>query len=375
VLQIAADPAANRVVILSGHQIVGPVVSAPWADQLGGFDRTTGLRAWAVGTPTTAPPFPPQGQRLSLFALSRTTRQVLLIAGQRALAVDERTGALAATVLLPDTLDCVPFALGTQGRPTLDDNGRPTFPCEQSATSSGGGSTSVGVRVDFAAGTIAIVAAPAPVSDPTPPTGILGHTYTLTPNGLLVGGGPAGEDLEALPFDGAHLLAVERDEVGTPTGRLYLAGTGAQVAVLEDADPTTLAGQRTAFWAAALAERAVALTVAPQMFQTTGQRGEVLPTLPGFLLVPGRWATTPCFGSTQPLADNSITHSTGVTANADGMFTIDLQLDVRTASTTGTTTATRHWVVAVSDDGTARITQDTGGPDPFHPSPPVACPV
>ena len=368
IVQIGADPVVGRAYLLAGHQIVGPVVSAPWADHLVAVDRTTGTTQWQFGTPTTS--FADHAHRLSGMVVDQAGHRVILAMGQQVMALNAADGSVAVSVPLPSGLDCVSFPAPTQ-RPTLDAQGRALFACVQEESQP----TPVGALVDLAKRTVTIVPPPATQGIPQPSVGILGHVYAVADDGLRVFAHEptAGtQPIEELPFNVASLataLLVETGADGIPTGRLYLAGIGAQVALLQDGTPDELRGQTGALWATVLAERTVALTVNPERYRGT----QMLPTLPNFLVAPGQYARTFCFGPAQPFAPSSVTTTTAAAQSADGTVQVDLRISVRDAH--GSETGLRHWIVAVATDGTATILTDEGSVDPFQPTPPVPCPV
>jgi hypothetical protein len=366
IVQLGADPAAGRAYLLAGHQIVGPVVSAPWADHLVAIDRTTGTTQWQFGTSTTN--FGDHAHRLSGMVVDQDAHRVILAMGQQVVALNAAAGSVAVSVPLPSGLDCVSFPAPTQ-RPTLDAQGRVLFACVQEQSQP----TPVGALVDLVKRTVTIVAPPPTQGIPKVVTGILGHVYEVADDGLRVFAGEptAGTTpIEELPFNVAGLataLFVETRHDGTPTGRLYLAGIGAQVAILEE-QPADASGS-IKLSATVLAERAVALTVDPERYRGI----QTLPTLPNFLVAPGQYARTFCFGPVQPFAPGSVTTTTAASQSADGTVQVDLRMSVRDAH--GTETGSRHWIVAVGTDGTATILTDEGSVNPFQPMPPVPCPV
>jgi hypothetical protein len=370
-LQIAADPAVWRAYVLAGHtyQGGGPAI-VPWADHLLGVDRETGSVQWQIGTPSRG--IPDHSQRLSGLVADQAHHHVILAMGQDVLVLDGATGAVLHTLPLPANLDCVGYPAPQQS-PTMDTRGRVLFPCRTTDSQS----ASVGALVDVARDSVTIVAAPPYQGPPQPGVGILGHRYTVTDSGLFVtvpGGGDRPRTVEELPFNatGPSTMLVETDTSGAPTGRLYLAGEGVQVLILQDADPAALGNQTGNLWASVLAQRAVALTVAPDRFKAS-QTPPTLPTLPHFLVAPGQLAVTACYGETSPLAPGSATASTAITQQADGTFSSDLRLEVRDVQ--GHVAGSRHWVVAVRADGTATLLTDEGDVDPFAPLPPTACPL
>jgi hypothetical protein len=370
VMQMAADPAAGRAYLLAGHQIFGPAVSAPWADSVVGVDRDTGATLWHFGTSNASTS--DHQAHLSGIVANPATHQVFLASGSSFLALDGATGAVAVTVSLPPGTDCVSYPAPLQP-PTLDAQGRAVFRCN---TISDTQPHAVGVLVDFAARTASVVAPPpAPNPPPEPAHGILGHLYVVTGQGLRVealGPKEGPSTVAELPFNVSGFssrLFVELDADGSPTGRLYLAGIGGQVAILQDAAPAALAGQTGSLWATVLAERAVALTVATSRFASA----DALPTLPGFLVAPGRMAFTYCFGEAKPDADGSVTTSTAATPESDGSTLVQLSLIVRGPQ--GEETGSRSWTVSVAANGQATILSDQGSVDPFKPLPSVPCPV
>lgn len=368
-VQIAADPVAGRVYALSGRQIIAPVVSSPWADHLVAADRDTGAVVWQFGTLSSA--FPDTQHRLSGIVVDRDAHRVVLATSTQVLALDATSGARVAQATLPVGVDCVNFPAPTRP-PTLDAHSRALFACRGSTPQG----AIVGVLADLATGAVTLVAPPPDGDQPAPPgPGILGHSYVLTDSGLyvLAQGATAGATpIAALPFNVGGLarsLVVETAADGSPTGRLYLAGIGGQVAIVRDDTPEALSGQTGTLWATILAERAVALTIAPERFQQSG----TLPTLPGFLVAPGRLAHTACFGETQPLTPGSVTTSTQATLAADGSVRVELGLSVRGEQ--GQETGSRHWIVSVAPNGASSILSDEGSVDPFQPLPPQPCPV
>jgi hypothetical protein len=366
IVQIAADPDAGRAYLLAGHQIAGPVLSAPWADHLVAVDRGTGAREWQFGTPTTS--FADHVHRLSGMVVDQDAHRVILAMGQQVVALNAADGSVAVSVPLPSGLDCVSFPAPTQ-RPTLDAQGRALFACVQGQSQP----MPVGTLVDLVNRTVTIVAPPPIQGIPPPGVGILGHVYVVADDGLRVFASEptaGATPIEELPFNVsgvATALLVEARRDGTPTGRLYLAGIGAQVALLQE--QTADGSGNIKLQATILAERAVALTVAPERYRGM----QTLPTLPNFLVAPGQYARTFCFGPVQPLSPGSVTTTTGATQAADGTVQVDLRISVR--DTHGSETASRHWIVAVTTDGTATILTDEGSVDPFQPTPPVPCPV
>lgn len=369
VVQIAADPGAGRAYLLAGHQIYGPVVSAPWADSLVAVDRDTGAAVWHFGTAGGV--FSDHQHHLSGIVTNPVTHQIFLSYGPSFDALDAATGSIVATVPVPSGVDCVTYPAPAQA-PSLDAQGRAVFLCHTTANAQ---AQNVGVRVDFAARSTSLVPPPA-ITDPSVPAhGILGHLYAVTAVGLRVqtlGSKEGPFTVEELPFNVSGIgrpFFVEVSSDGSPTGRLYLAGIGGQVAILQDAAPATLAGQTGSLWATVLAERAVALTVAPSRFTNS----DSLPVLPDFLVAPGRAAFTYCFGETHPDSPGSVTTSTAATAERDGSTLVHIGLTVRGPK--GEETGSRTWVVSVAAGGQATITSDQGSVDPFKPLPDVACPV
>lgn len=364
-VQIAADPAAGRVYLLGGHQIVGPLVSAPWADHIVAVERDTGAVAWQYGTSISVQD---RAHRLSGIVVDRAAHRVIVATTSQVLALDSGTGSVAARATLLAGIDCVGFPAPTQP-PTLDAQGRVLFACRKSDPPG----SPTGVLVDLATGAVTLVAPPSGGGQPAPPgPGILGHRYVLTDTGLLILGQGGTSPIAALPLNIAGLAqapVVEAGSDGTPTGRVYVAGIGGQVVILQDAAPEALRNQTGTLWATVVAERAVALTVAPARFQQSG----ALPTLPGFLVAPGDRARTACFGEARPFAPDSVTASTQATQEAGGTVRVELSLSVR--GDKGEETAARHWVVSVASDGTATIQSDQGSVDPFQPLPPQACPL
>jgi outer membrane protein assembly factor BamB len=369
IVQLGADPAHQRVFILAGHQIFGPAVSAPWADRLVAVERTTGAPVWQMGTPSTG--FGDRTHWLSGIVVDPRQGRIVLATSQQVLALRAADGTVATAVPLPAEVDCVSFPAPTEP-PTLDARARALFACKQGTTTQ----TPVGVLVDFTARTTTVVLPPPYQGLPPPGAGVDGHVYVAAEDGLRVfAGAPqtGATPLAALPFDVVSLttpLLVERTVEGNATGRVYLAGVGAQVAFLDDVVPAgAMSGGVLAD--TILAERAVALAVDPARFRGTS----TLPTLPNFLVAPGQFAHTFCFGPTQPFTPGSVTTNTAVTPSpsSDGPVLVDLQISVR--DTHDVVTGSRHWVVAVATDGTATIQTDQGNVDPFTPTPPVPCPV
>jgi hypothetical protein len=365
IIQIGADPAAGRAYLLAGHQIYAPVVSGPWADHLVAVNRATGAVLWQAGTPDVS--FAGPANRLSGIAVDLTGHRVVFAVGQQVEALNAADGNVAASVPLPDGLDCVSFPAPTQ-RPTLVSPDRVLFACIQGNPQP----SAVGALVDLADRTVTLVAAPPVQGIPSPSVGILGHIYSVADDGLRVFAGQPTESaqpVEELPFNVAGLataLLVETSADGTPTGRLYLAGIGAQVAILQDSAPGSQAG---VLWATVLAERAVALSVDAERYR--GAR--TLPTLPNVLVAPGQYAYTSCFGPAQPFAPSSVTATTAATPSTSGTVEVDLRLSVRDAH--GAETGSRHWIVAVTQAGGATLLTDEGSVDPFRPTPPVPCPL
>lgn len=362
-LQIGADPSAGVAYVLAGHQIFAPVTSSPWADHLVAVTPDTGSTIWQYGTASAS--FGDQAHRLSGFVVDLATHRVVFAAGQSVLALDGATGATVTSVPLPSGVNCVAYP-APLARPTFDASGRVLFTCQRTDMQV----NPVGVLVDLTARTTTLVAAP-PLAPPPPPgPGILGHGYVVADDGLRVVASTQGTSVvEALPFavvDLAGALYVESGADGVPTGRLYLAGAGGQVVIMRDG---ALAAQRSSVWAAVLAERAVALTVAPDRFRD----GRTLPTLPGFLIVPGQLARTPCFGEAQPLTPGTATATTAVDALSSGTFQVDLRLSLRDDH--GSEVSARHWVVLIAPDGSASILTDEGRLNPFDALPHVPCPV
>lgn len=369
IVQMGADPAVGWAYLLAGHQIVSPLVSTPWADHLVAIGRDTGTIAWQFGTPTTS--FADRAHRLSGIVVDQAGHRVVLVSGQQVVALDAADGAVMVSVSLPPELDCVDYPAPIQ-RPTLDAEGRALFACRRADNQQ----SLVGALVDFASRTVTVVAPPPTQGVPTPGPGILGHTYAIADDGLRVlapGAAVGASPIEALPFNIASLavaLLVETAADGTPTGRLYLSGIGAQVAILQDADPTSLSdSQDSPYWASIQAERAVALTMDPERYRDA----QTLPTLPGFLAEPGQLARTACTGEAQPLTPGSATTSVAIATASDGSRQVDLRISVRDAK--GSATGSRHWAVAVATSGTATILVDEGSVDPFRPLPLVPCPV
>jgi hypothetical protein len=369
ILQIGADPAAGRAYLLAGHQLYGPVVNGPWADHLVAIDRETGAQQWQLGTPAVSSP--DHAHRLSGIVVDQAGHRVILAMGQQVVALHAADGSVAVSVPLPSGLDCVSGASPTQ-QPTLDAQGRILFACYQVDSQT----TPVGALVDLAKRTVTIVPPPPAQGIPNFSMGILGHVYAVADDGLRVFAAEptAGtQPIVALPFNVARLataLLVERDSDGAPTGRLYLAGIGAQVAILQDDTLAALQGsQAGTLWATVLAERAVALTVDPTRYRST----QTLPTLPNFLVAPGQYAYTYCFGPAQPFAPGSVTASTMAMQSADGTVQVDLRLTVLDSH--NSLTGSRHWIVAVATDGTATILTDEGHANPFRPTQPVPCPL
>lgn len=372
VIQIAADPGAGRMFVLTGHQFFGGPISPPWADSVVGVDRDTGATLWRFGTPDTS--ITERQGHLSGMVASLGAHQVFLASGSGFLALDATTGAVASTVSLPPGTDCVSYPAPTQP-PALDAHGRALFRCN---TTSATAPQAVGVLVDFVARTASLVPPPAPTTPapgPDPAHGILGHLYVVREDGLRVqalGAKEGPSTVEELPFNvsgASSRLFVELAADGSPTGRLYLVGIGAQVVILQDAAPSALAGQTGALWATVLAERAVALTVAPSRFTSA----DALPALPNFLVAPGQVAFTSCFGEVKPDTAGSVTTSTTATAEGDGATLVRLGLIVRGPK--GEETGSRAWAVSVSTNGQAAILSDQGSVDPFKPLPIVPCPV
>lgn len=370
VMQMDADPAAGRAYLLVGHQIFGPAVSAPWADSVVGVDRDTGATLWRFGTANAS--IADHQHHLSGMVADLATHQVFLASGSSFLALDAVTGAVAVTVSLPSGTDCVSYPAPVES-PALDAQGRAVFPCN---TISDTQPQAVGVLVDFAARTASVVAPPpAPTPPSEPAHGILGHLYVVTDQGLRVqalGSKEGPSTVAELPFNVSGFnarLFVELAADGSPTGRLYLAGIGGQVAILQDGAPSALAGQTGSLWATVLAERAVALTVAPSRFTSA----DALPALSNFLVAPGRVAFTACFGEAKPDVAGSVTTSTMATAESDGSTLVQLSLIVRGSQ--GEETGSRSWTVFVAANGEATILSDQGSVDPFKPLPSVPCPV
>jgi hypothetical protein len=371
IVQLGADPANQRLFILGGHQIFGPVTSAPWADHLVAVDRNTGARVWQFGTSATT--IGDHAHQLSGIVVDASHGRVIFATSQQVLALRAADGNTAVAVALPSDVDCVGFPAPTQ-RPTLDAYGRVLFPCVR-ANAQG---TAVGVLVDLSARTVTIVAPPPNQGIPGAMSGINGHVYIVADDGLRVFAGEPQANtppIAELPFNVANLatgLLVETRSDSAPTGRLYLAGVGAQVAVLQDGIAGAPGSQSApTLMGTVLAERAIALTVNPDRYRGT----QTLPTLPDFLVAPGQYARTPCFGPTQPFSPNSVTTTTAATQSPDGTVQVDLRISVRDAH--GSETGSRHWVVAVAQQGTgtATIQSDEGSVNPFMPTPPTPCPV
>jgi hypothetical protein len=367
-VQVLSDPQAGVAYLLAGHQVLAPVVSSPWADRLVAVDRTTGAQLWSYSASGSGSVTTPD--HLSGIVANSLRHLVMLAGAGQAVALNARDGTVASSVALPADVNCGEFPAPT-ARPTLDTAGRVLFPCNASSAQL----QAVGILVDFTAHTATRVPAPPIPPIGAPHAGILGHQYAISDDGLRVLSAMPTQNpllLAALPLDVASLgnaLWVEQDTTGQPTGRLYLAGIGAQVLIVEDGDPATLTGQTGPIWAAVLAERAVALSIAPSRFAD----GKTLPVLPAFLVTPGQYAHTACFGAATPNAPGTATTRTSVSGQPGGIEMVDLVLSVRDG--TGHETASRHWTVQVAHDGNATITRDAGSADPFSPLPPTPCPI
>ncbi len=369
ILQLDADPGIATVFALAGRAssgFGGPVM-LPTADRLIAFDRATGSPRWTFDASTLA--VPAEERRLSGFAVDDIHHHLLIAAGAQILILDGATGTTVIPRDLPPGVSCVnPPAPLTP--PTRGADQTVTFLC--SRIEANGGVSTVDVSVNPTSGALSISPTPTtPITLPQP-EGIAGHVYRVTPTGLAVMA-PApsrGEmPIAELPFNVANPSIIAVDHTGADTGYIYLAGIGAQVVAIQDGVAGTPPTAPNALAASVIAQRAVALALAP----TSITRGDVLPALPGFLITPGIFARAPCFDDAEPNTPGTATANTAITALSDGTFQVDLLLDVR--DTQGHVAHTRHFVVAVAASGAATIATDTGDTDPFKPLPITPCPV